>query len=244
LNEAVLDPLEEVRRSRLLINRLDAWLFDEIQPYLGRRVMEVGSGHGNFTQHLLDRDLVVATDIEPSSIEVIREKFADYPNVRTRVHNICDEVDDQLRAFDIDTILSVNALEHIEDDRTAISNIAKILRVGGCAILIVPSHQWLYGTMDSSIGHFRRYTKRDMAQKMEAAGLVVEKQFYLNVLGVLGWFVNGRVLKQTVPPNGQLKLFNKVVPVFSWLERTVRPPFGLSLVSFARREAAGRATER
>jgi hypothetical protein len=61
----VLGPLEEVRRRRLIIHRLDAWPYAEIRPYLGRRVLEVGSGHGNFIQHLLDRDLVVATDVEP-----------------------------------------------------------------------------------------------------------------------------------------------------------------------------------
>ena len=46
----VVDPLEEVRQRRLIINRLDAWLYEEIEPYLGRRVLEVGSGHGNLIQ--------------------------------------------------------------------------------------------------------------------------------------------------------------------------------------------------
>jgi hypothetical protein len=69
------DPLEEVRRRRLIINRLDAWLYDEIRPYLGRPswgrspTVPPGSGHGNLIHHLLDRDLVVATDVEPSSVE-------------------------------------------------------------------------------------------------------------------------------------------------------------------------------
>ena len=101
-------------------------------------------------------------------------------------------------------------------------------------IVIVPAHGWLYGTMDSSIGHFRRYTKRTMTYKLELAGFVVEKQLYLNVLGALGWFVNGRLLRQTVPPSGQLEWFNRIVPLVSWVERRVRLPIGLSLVSIAR----------
>jgi 2-polyprenyl-3-methyl-5-hydroxy-6-metoxy-1,4-benzoquinol methylase len=121
------DPLEEVRRRRLIINRLDAWLYDEIRPYLGRRVLEVGSGHGNFIQHLLDRDLVVATDVEPSSVELVRERFAGYPHVRALVHDVCNPVDDELRAFRLDTIVSLNVLEHIEDDLTALSHMADML---------------------------------------------------------------------------------------------------------------------
>ena len=72
-----------------------------------------------------------------------------------------------------------------------------------------------------------------MAHKLELAGFVVEKQFYLNVLGTLGWFINGRLLRQTVPPSGQLDWFNRVVPLVSGVERRVRPPIGLSLVSVA-----------
>jgi len=230
----VLDPLEEVRRRRLIINRLDAWLYDEINPYLGRRVLEVGSGHGNFIQHLLDRDLVVATDSEPSSVELVRQKFARYTHVHALVHDVCDPVG-ELRAFRLDTVVSLNVLEHINDDVTALSHMANMLWAGGRVILIVPAHEWLYGTMDSSIGHFRRYTQRTMAHKLALAGFTVEKQFYLNVLGVLGWFVNGRLLRQTVPPSGQLAWFNKIVPLLSGVERRVRPPIGLSLVSVARR---------
>ena len=75
-----------------------------------------------------------------------------------------------------------------------------------------------------------------MAHKLELAGFVIEKQFYLNVLGVLGWFVNGRLLGQTVPPSGQLEWFNRLVPFLKWIERRIRPPIGLSLVSIARRD--------
>ena len=123
----MFDPLEEVRRRRLIINRLDAWLYDEIRPYLGRRALEVGSGHGNLIQHMLDRDLVVATDIEPSSIELLSKKFAGYGHIHARVHDIRHPVDGELRALRLDTVVSVNVLEHIEDDVAALSNMADML---------------------------------------------------------------------------------------------------------------------
>lgn len=234
--EMVDDPLEEVRRRRLLINRLDNWLFEEIEPYLGQRILEAGCGHGNLTQHLLDRELVIATDIEPSSVEIVRVKFQGNDNVLPFVHNICDPVTEDLKKLSIDTVVSLNVFEHIEDDEKAFANVAELLIPGGRMVLIVPAHQWLYGTMDSPIGHFRRYSKQDVAQKMEGAGLKIEKQFYLNVLGTLGWFLNGRLFKQTVPPTGQLKWFNSLIPSIIWLEKRVRPPFGLSVVSIAKLE--------
>jgi len=229
----MMDALEEVRCRRFMLNRLDSWLYEEISPYFGQRILEVGSGHGNLLQHLLDRELVVATDIEPSSIEIVRRNFAQHHNLHSLVYNACETVTNELREFRLDTIVSLNVFEHIEDDIKALSNMAEILWMGGRIILVVPAHEALYGTMDSSIGHFRRYTKRTMAQKMQKVGFVVEKQFYLNLLGAFGWFVNGRLLKQIVPPSSQLRTFKNVVPLVKWAEQHVRPQAGLSLVSIA-----------
>jgi SAM-dependent methyltransferase len=227
------DPLEEVRRRRLIIDRLDAWLYDEIAPYLGRRVLEVGSGHGNLVALLLDRELVVATDVEATSVQLLRQKYADHGHIHACLYDVRELADEQLKAFRVDTVVSLNVLEHIEDDVAALLNMAQLLSGNGCLIVIVPAHQWLYGTMDSAIGHFRRYTKRGLARKLESAGLSIEQQFYLNALGALGWLTNGRLLRQQIPPTGQLSWFNRLVPVLRWAEQRIRPPFGLSLVSVA-----------
>ncbi len=234
----MVEALEEVRQSRLLINRLDAWLYEEIKPYLGRRVMEIGCGLGNFTAHLLDRDLVIASDFEPTSVTAVRKQFASHRHVLPRVYDICSPVDDQLRQLNVDSIFSINVLEHIQDDQLAMNNMADILCDEGRVVLIVPAHQWAYGTMDSSIGHFRRYTKKSVRTKLQRAGFVIDKQYYLNVLGLLGWFVGSRIYKHTVPPRGQLSVFNKLVPLIKSVERCVRPPVGLSVVSIASRPAA------
>lgn len=238
LRTATLDSLEEVRRRRLIIDRLDAWLYAEVTPYLGQRVLEVGSGHGNLIPHLLDRDLVVATDVDPGSVDLIRRKFARYACVHARLYDVCDPSQEDLRAFRLDTVVSLNVLEHLEDDVAALSNMAKLLWHGGRVIVIVPAHQGLYGTMDRCIGHMRRYSKQSLARKAAVAGLTVERQFYVNLVGALGWFLNGRLLGQTVPPRGQLAWFNRLVPLLQWIEQRVPPPIGVSLVSIARQDPA------
>jgi SAM-dependent methyltransferase len=238
LRGATLGPLEEVRRRRLIIDRLDAWLYAEITPYLGQRVLEVGSGHGNLIRHLLDRDLVVATDIDPGSVDLIRRRFARYASVHARLYDVCEPHEEDMREFRLDTVVSLNVLEHLGDDVAALSNMAKLLWQGGRVIVIVPAHQSLYGTMDRSIGHMRRYSKQTLARKAADAGLTIERQFYVNLVGALGWFLNGRLLRQTVPPRGQLAWFNRLVPLVQWVEQRVRPPIGVSLVSIARQDPA------
>jgi SAM-dependent methyltransferase len=230
-----LDPVEHVRRTRLLLNRCDGWLFDEIRPYFGRRVLEAGCGYGNLIQHLLDRDLVIAVDIDPASVRIVAHRYRNHANLLACVFDICDPNVQTLAVHEIDTVVSLNVLEHIEDDVLALRNMANVLEPGGKLVLIVPAFEWLYGSMDSSIGHCRRYTRATLAEKLMRAGFAVQKQYYTNVLGAIGWFVNGRILRQPVPPTGQLGLFNTLVPLLATLEKLVRPPIGISLISVSTR---------
>ena len=225
--------LEEVRQRRLLIDRQDAWLYSRVAPYIGRRVLEVGCGLGNLLRHLLDRDLVIGIDISASSVETTGKEFGTYPHVKTFVQDIIDDSAVTFRDYDIDTVVSLNVLEHIKDDLKALSHMYQILIPSGTLVLIVPAHKWLYGTMDSSIGHFRRYDKKLLAEMLSTVGFSVQSQYYLNFFGALGWFLNGRILKHQVPPRGQLKLFNVIVPFLESVERLHSPPIGISLVSIS-----------
>jgi len=227
--------LEEVRQRRLLIDHCDAWLYSEVAPYIGHRVLEVGCGLGNLLRHLLNRDLVIGIDLAASSVETIEREFGAYPHVKAFVQDIASDSAVAFRNYDIDTIVSLNVLEHIMDDLKALSNMYEVLCPSGTLVLIVPAHKWLYGSMDSSIGHFRRYDKKQLAEKLCTVGFSVQSQYYLNFLGALGWFLNGRILKQEVPPRGQLKLFNGIVPLVRAIERLHAPPVGLSLVSISKK---------
>ncbi len=89
--------------------------------------------------------------------------------------------------------------------------------------------------MDRSIGHYRRYTARTLHERLERAGFSILLLRYYNLPGILGWWINGRLLHHTVPPAGQLRLFNRLVPLIRAVEKRLPMPLGLSLLAVAER---------
>jgi len=229
------DALQIVREGRLLIDLYDAWLFDEFKPYVDQRIIEIGCGLGNMVRHFLDRELIVGTDISGDCIREVRQIFAHCYNTEFYAMSITDDQILHLANKNLDTAISLNVFEHIKDDETAIQHVWQLLKPGGTFILIIPAHEVLYGTMDASIGHYRRYTKAALSQKMVGRGFRVLHQKYVNLLGAIGWWVNGRVLKRPTPPSRQLKFFNTLVPYLRAVESIFTPPFGISLLTIAKK---------
>jgi SAM-dependent methyltransferase len=227
--------LQEVRERRLLIDKYDSWIIEELKPFLGQRIIEIGCGLGNLLRHLTDREAVIG--IEPSSeiVMEMKQKFANHENISVHNYSITDPSVLSLKEMDFDTAVSLNVFEHIDDDQLAMQHTALLLKPGGYFVLIVPAHPWLYGTMDRSIGHYRRYTKVLAKEKLERAGLRVVHQKFLNSLGAIGWFVNGHLLQYKVPPSGQLRILNKFIPFLKAAEQAYSPPFGISLMTIAQK---------
>ncbi len=227
--------LREVRERRLLLDRCDAWLFEEMEPSIGARVLEVGCGHGNLTAHLLSRDLVVGLDISAESIAIFRQRFAAHPHVHAVAQDITSAEVLELARFEFDTAIALNVLEHIAAEEVALGNLARLLPPGGRVIVIVPALPGLFGTMDQSIGHQRRYTAATLGRSLEQAGFSIQRLRYYNLPGIVGWWLNGRLLRRQVPPKGQLRLFNRLVPLVRAVERRIHAPIGLSLMAVAQR---------
>jgi len=230
--------LHEVRESRLLINKADDWLFDEFKAHIGQRIVEIGCGLGNHFAHLLDRELLLGFDISAPSVQQVRERFAGHGNVRVEELSITDPAVLALASEHLDTALSVNVFEHIDDDRLALRHTFELLQPGGKFILIVPAHSLLFGPMDTAIGHYRRYTKTMLRKRFEEAGFEVLQYKYINMLGAAGWLVNGRLLRRQVPPRGQLRLLNRIIPLARAVERVIRAPFGVSVLAVGRKPPA------
>lgn len=89
----------------------------------------------------------------------------------------------------IDFVYTINVLEHIKNDFTSIQEIYKILRPGGKLLIYVPALPWLYSNMDARVGHFRRYSMKDLLNKTIAAGFEVKQSEYVDCLGVLATLI-------------------------------------------------------
>ena len=228
--------LQRVREDRFLIDRCDTWLFEEIQPHLGQRIIEIGCGLGNLVSHLQDREFYCGIDLSLESINYLDEKYVNCTNLRFRCLDINDISVLRLKQYQFDTVVSLNTFEHISDDMLALRHAYELLDPGGNLLLIVPAHSVLYGSIDQAIGHYRRYSKSDLTSKLSTAGFRLLKVKFINALGAVGWFLNSRLLAQHVPPKGQLKVMNWIVPICQRVEKFVQFPFGISLFVVAERQ--------
>ena len=212
------------------------WLADRFRAAVGTRVLEIGAGFGNMTRQLTGRELVVASDLDPVALEYLRGVFRDDAAVRIASYRFPLDEDGraQIRALAVDTVVCLNVLEHIEDDGATLADFHAILPAGGRLILIVPALARLYGTLDEHLRHFRRYEKAQLEEKIRDAGFALEDCRFLNRPGILGWYVNGKILRRRVLPAGQLAAFRLLLPLLKH-EETKPPSVGMSLLAIARK---------
>ncbi|HLM98992.1 MAG TPA: class I SAM-dependent methyltransferase [Bryobacteraceae bacterium] len=222
----ILEDQERMARARNYF----AWQRQLVTRELGRRVVEVGCGLGNFTEMLLDRELVIAVDAEPGCTARLKQRYPDRNNLLVFTCDAGSPAFTHLAAFQPDSCVCLNVLEHIRDDAGALRSMASLLTPGGVIVLLVPAFQALYGPIDRNLGHRRRYSRRSLVQMAETAGLRVRKAHYMNFLGFFGWWTNAHLLRREAQSEGQIGIFDRyLVPILSRLEDWARPPFGQSL---------------
>ena len=219
------------------LRRYNRFLWELVQPFVGRRVLEVGSGTGLMTKYLATRERVLATDIDPQYVELLQRMYGATPNVEVRQLDLAQLANDGVPPHTFDTVVCSNVLEHIEDDGAALRAIRTVLEPGGRVILIVPALKALYGEIDRAIHHHRRYSRDELVQKLADAGLRVEHVRFFNMVGAPGWWLNARVLRRSAVPAFQARINDWLVPLLR-LERLVGPPVGMSLFAVGRVDAA------
>ena len=212
------------------------WMYRRLSPHIGQNVLEIGAGIGNFTKLLLDREFVVATDNFEPCVEYLNKHIGDRLRAPALVFDASGDVSPELSKFDFDTIVCLNVLEHIEDDFKALGRMHRMLVPGGRLVLLVPAFQFLFGTVDRALGHYRRYTRKGLLPLMERAGFVIEESFYMNSIGMAGWFWNNRIIKRHEESKTQIGFFDRyIAPLAELGERILPPPAGLSLIAVGRK---------
>jgi SAM-dependent methyltransferase len=217
------------------------WQFGQFAPHVGKRVVDVGCALGSFVPHFLEHGVEGYWGVENDAD--LRARFTErHRDPRARLTATTDATDpalaEEMKALGVDTAFSVNVLEHIERDDLALRHMIEGTKPGGHICLLVPAHPFLYGTLDALDHHFRRYTKaalRDLVAR--AGGEKVEwvELYHFNAVAAFGWFLKGRLLKETKQADENYALMNAVLPFASRAEKLIRPPFGLSLVAILKR---------
>ncbi len=208
------------------------WTLERTRPYVGDLLLEIGSGIGNNVRILMQYTDVIATEVEPIYLQVLHNAYLNTPGVTVLTWDATQPPPPDLPQPD--SILCSNVIEHIQDDQAVVRNADAILKPGGRMIFIVPRGEKLFSSLDTAIGHVRRYNQTQLTALFTGLGYEIEELFTLNKIGVLGWWYRGKVAKQQAIGRFGLKAFNMLVPVFKLIDPLL-PWKGLSLVIVARK---------
>lgn len=218
------------------------WILDEFQPYLGRTIVEVGAGSGSFTEML--------AGVKPSPKKVIGIEPSDemYPLLKKSLKNVNKKIETQTyQAFFADvapkiqkqkpsSIVYINVFEHIKHDTVELDTLFETLPKGGRVCIFVPANPSLMSKFDRKIGHFRRYTKSDLTNKVKNAGFKVVRVKRFDGIGILPWLIKFRLGGSEDMQPGLTKLYdNMVVPIESRLEKLITPLVGKNLLLVAKK---------
>lgn len=214
-------------------DKFNEWMYQTIKPYTKGKILEIGSGIGNISEFFTEAGSdITLSDIRSNYCEVLQKKFTKAKEViqLNLVHPGFDEQYNQyLNKFD--SIFALNVVEHIKEDALAIKNCRKLLQTGGKLIILVPAYQSLYNRFDKELEHFRRYTQNTLNQLFLKNEFEVIHSQYFNFMGIPGWFVSGKLQKNKTIPRGQISLYNKLVPLFKLIDKSLFNRIGLSVIS-------------
>ena len=135
--------------------KFNVWMADTIRSYCRNRVLEIGSGVGNLTRRLIPRVKYVASDVNPLYLQTLEALSSDRPYMKTSYCDVTDVASFPRIEEGYDTVICLNVMEHVENDRVALANMKNVLATGGTAVVLVPQGQWNFGTLDQVLGHQR-----------------------------------------------------------------------------------------
>jgi 2-polyprenyl-3-methyl-5-hydroxy-6-metoxy-1,4-benzoquinol methylase len=203
------------------------WLCERMRPFIRGKVLELGAGIGNFGQWAEKFSSEYhATDVDPILVDRLKERFT---------NAFRWDLYEPFPGKDLyDTVIILNVIEHLQDDASATRALYERLQPGGHLIVMVPAMHFLYGSLDRAFGHYRRYHKQELEKLMKDVQLHVVRSMYVNTIGMLGWFLYGKILKHEQLPQQLCGRFNMVLP-FLKLERPLAHFAGLSLITIGRK---------
>jgi dolichyl-phosphate beta-glucosyltransferase len=214
---------------------------------VGRVALDVGCGTGElaFALHELGADQVVGVDLSAYALHhareraVARRESVDFMRASAERLAVADDA--------VSTLVSMDVVEHLEDDVAALREYKRVVAPGGLVIVAVPAYMWAWSDHDNILGHQRRYTASRLRAAAEAAGLEVQRVTYYH-----SWLAPAAFILRKTPAKLLLRGSSKTAEEASFvhpavnalllritrLERRVERrhvlPFGLSIMLVSR----------
>ncbi len=207
----------------------------QIRPFLEGDILEVGAGIGSNTRFLDTGGAGrwVCLEPDPELHGQLVENSAK-PGSRRVYETVCGKLE-SIEGQKFDTILYIDVLEHIDNDREELNQAASHLRPGGCLIVLSPAHQRLFSPFDAAIGHFRRYNRR-MLRTISPAGLQLERMKYLDCAGLILSAANMLLLRQSMPTKAQLQFWDHwIIPISRIADGMLQYSIGKTIIAVWRR---------
>ena len=213
--------------------------YDLIGKHIGTNILEIGSGDRSFTNQIVKNrpniERLIYIEPSPTLSELYKDKYKLPDYVKLTEDNLFDLTPNTYGLFD--TIILIHVLEHIENDKEAVSHLHSLLKPGGKILIEVPAMPSLFSVHDKMLGHFRRYNKTNFRAMVDSNLFVTKKLWFQDAIGMMGSFVFFKLKKIELKSNegvdlvkNQGKLYDKyLIPIEKFYEKFITLPFGLSI---------------
>jgi SAM-dependent methyltransferase len=253
------EELEDLHEQSSRDHFIDVWTRRAMLGWLGplpeRPVLaDIGCSTGHLLADLHDAHsdaTLLGVDLVAAGLS---KAHARTPQARLVQADVCEL---PLRSGSLDAVLSANLLEHVPEDARALAELARVLRPGARAVIVVPTGPGTYDYYDRFLGHERRYARGELARKARGAGLEVLFDAHLgSLLYAPFWLTTqrnrarfeqlaGELLARRVAADIANTKDSRVGALACVLERWllgagVRLPFGIRGLTVLRRRAEGR----
>jgi ubiquinone/menaquinone biosynthesis C-methylase UbiE len=203
------------------------------------KILDVGCGTGALMKELGSYGEVYGLDFSEKAIE-----FCKVRGEKNLTFGSITAIPFEDNFFDV--VVSLDVIEHVEDDALALSEIRRVLKKDGYSIIFVPAFMFLWGKSDELSCHFRRYTLKDLKSKVCRGGLNIVRSTYFNTflfLPILFVRLIVRLLKIKIKNENEMGsgglvnwLLYVIFHIESLLLRHMSFPFGVSALVVSRKK--------
>lgn len=201
-----------------------------LRPFVRGEVLEVGAGIGETTRAMWHPGVRHWVCLEPDAR--LAARLADLRLGGQAAPEVIVGVVETVPATrQFDTILYIDVLEHIADDRAELAAAARRLRPGGHLVVLSPAFNQLYSPFDAAIGHYRRYTSGSLSAVFPPR-LIPRRRRYLDSVALLLSLANKLLLRQSMPTRRQILFWDRIlVPIARVVDPLVMYRLGRSVIA-------------